>query len=28
LLREGIECVFCSSYGKYHGRLFSQPPTF
>lgn len=23
LLQEGIDCVFCSSYGKYHGRLFS-----
>ncbi len=23
LLQQGIDCVFCSSYGKYHGRLFS-----
>lgn len=23
LLARGIDCVFCSSYGKYHGRLIS-----
>lgn len=23
LLSEGIDCVFCNSYGKYHGRLVS-----
>jgi CRISP-associated protein Cas1 len=23
LLKEGIDCVFCSSHGTYHGRLFS-----
>lgn len=28
LLREGIDCVFCSSYGKYHGRLFSTESKF
>ena len=28
LLKEGIECVFCSSYGKYHGRLFSNESKF
>jgi len=24
LLQEGIDCVFCNSYGKYHGRLLSN----
>ena len=28
LLQEGIDCVFCSSYGKYHGRLFSTESKF
>ena len=28
MLREGIDCVFCSSYGKYHGRLFSTESRF
>jgi CRISPR-associated protein Cas1 len=28
LLREGIDCVFCSSTGKYHGRLFSTESKF
>ncbi|MGQ9546582.1 MAG: CRISPR-associated endonuclease Cas1 [Dehalococcoidia bacterium] len=23
LLQQGIDCVFCSSYGKFHGRLIS-----
>lgn len=28
LLQSGIDCVFCSSYGKYHGRLFSTESKF
>lgn len=28
LLREGIDCIFCSSYGKYQGRLFSTASRF
>lgn len=28
LLKEGIDCVFCSSYGKYQGRLFSTESRF
>jgi len=28
LLKQGIDCVFCSSYGKYHGRLFSTESKF
>jgi len=28
LLEQGIDCVFCSSYGKYHGRLFSTESKF
>lgn len=28
LLKRGIDCVFCSSYGKYHGRLFSTESKF
>jgi len=28
LLGQGIDCVFCSSYGKYHGRLFSTESKF
>jgi len=28
LLQEGIDCVFCSSYGRYHGRLFSTESKF
>ncbi|MDY7019138.1 MAG: CRISPR-associated endonuclease Cas1 [Chloroflexota bacterium] len=28
LLKQGIDCVFCSSYGRYHGRLFSTESKF
>jgi len=28
LFHEGIDCVFCSSYGRYHGRLFSTESKF
>ncbi len=28
LLDRGIDCVFCSSTGKYHGRLFSTESNF
>jgi CRISPR-associated protein Cas1 len=28
LLQEGIDCVFCNSYGKYHGRLVSNESNF
>ncbi len=28
VLKEGIDCVFCSSYGKYHGRLISNESRF
>lgn len=28
VLKEGIDCVFCSSYGKYHGRLISSESRF
>lgn len=28
LLKEGIDCVFCSSYGRYHGRLVSTESKF
>lgn len=28
LLQEGIDCVFCNSYGKYHGRLVSTESKF
>lgn len=28
LLAEGIDCVFCSSTGRYHGRLFSTESKF
>lgn len=28
LLRNGIDCVFCSSVGRYHGRLFSTESKF
>jgi len=28
LLREGKDCVFCSSTGRYHGRLFSTESRF
>jgi CRISPR-associated protein Cas1 len=28
LLDQGIDCVFCSSLGKYHGRLFSTESKF
>jgi CRISPR-associated protein Cas1 len=28
LLLEGIDCVFCSSTGRYHGRLFSNESKF
>lgn len=28
LLEQGIDCVFCSSTGKYHGRLFSTESNF
>jgi CRISPR-associated protein Cas1 len=28
LLRNGIDCVFCSSAGRYHGRLFSTESKF
>jgi len=28
LLDQGIDCVFCSSTGKYHGRLFSTESKF
>lgn len=28
LLEQGIDCVFCSRYGKYHGRLFSTESKF
>jgi len=24
ILRQGIDCVFCNSYGRYHGRLISN----
>jgi CRISP-associated protein Cas1 len=24
ILQQGIDCVFCNSYGKYHGRLLSS----
>src|SRR3990172_12535944 len=27
-LQEGTDCVFCSSHGKYHGRLFSTESGF
>lgn len=26
-LRQGIDCVFCSSFGRYHGRLVSNEST-
>lgn len=28
LLQQGTDCVFCNSYGKYHGRLFSTESGF
>jgi CRISPR-associated protein Cas1 len=28
LLQRGIDCVFCNSYGKYHGRLISTESKF
>jgi len=28
LLQQGIDCVFCSSYGKFHGRLISTESKF
>jgi len=28
LLQQGIDCVFCNSYGKYHGRLVSTASGF
>ncbi len=28
LLQQGIDCVFCSSYGKFHGRLMSTESKF
>ncbi len=28
ILANGIDCVFCSSYGKYHGRLISNESKF
>ena len=28
LLHQGIDCVFCSSYGKFHGRLISTESKF
>jgi len=28
LLEQGIDCVFCNSYGKYHGRLVSTESRF
>lgn len=28
ILERGIDCVFCSSYGKYHGRLISTESKF
>jgi CRISPR-associated protein Cas1 len=28
LLQHGIDCVFCNSYGKYHGRLISTESKF
>lgn len=28
LLKQGIDCVFCSSYGKFHGRLISTESKF
>lgn len=28
LLQNGIDCVFCNSYGKYHGRLISTQSRF
>ena len=28
LLKQGIDCVFCSSYGRYHGRLISTESKF
>ena len=28
LLENGIDCVFCSSHGKYHGRLLSTESRF
>jgi CRISPR-associated protein Cas1 len=28
LLKQGIDCVFCSSYGKFHGRLMSTESKF
>lgn len=28
LLQQGVDCVFCSSFGKYHGRLFSSESGF
>ena len=28
LLQQGIDCVFCSSYGKFHGRLISTESRF
>ncbi len=28
LLENGIDCVFCNSYGKYHGRLVSTESKF
>jgi len=28
MLQQGIDCVFCNSYGKYHGRLVSTASRF
>jgi len=28
LLQQGIDCVFCTSYGKFHGRLISTESKF
>ena len=28
LLKQGIDCVFCSSYGKFHGQLISTESKF
>ncbi len=28
LLQQGIDCVFCSNYGKFHGRLISTESKF